>query len=540
MKHIVISDLEDQAPVIFRYPGTVEEVHVDGIITQDSFLHLLHQLYELKTLEIHVSTLHNLHLDKFTVGALELPNLMSLEISSSGFIESDAFQYNLSKIIANLIFLLGLVFPSLSYLGISFTFVPDLEKKVMAAIWKCILNHRETLRLLNIECPFMEPQAFGKPVRPEISSEVVEMDLTGASQVNLYSFHLFYWTKVGSTEFWRRFLKTQQNLQYIQFWCEGPFYYKFPYDVIKKNYYQLQTLSMNVDIQSYPDRQNKVPIDCSIFKGMPHLKTLALKGFLLEHQSPRDMLRPDLINIQGLAPRMETIKIMNLNILQVDVSKLVLENNPNLKILYLDNIGTHGDLGLSLDTLVRLLQRPSGSIQKIEVFESLNRKSLENGSQSPQESQHLDKGYRLIAKLLLKKDSKPSFRAYRTANNDFEIIYEDDENPDEGVQDEWVEQELKTKSSTHGPGTKRIVSSLTKPGIGRTGASIPIIENYNQRASVSSNDSRKSNLSNSNNHKSRGVKNLHSNNEIRADKTSGRRQSATNSISRKKNKRFVN
>ncbi|CAG7818350.1 unnamed protein product [Allacma fusca] len=498
IKNVVISDLDEASPLpSFRYPGLVEEVHIDGDITQENFLYLLHQLYELKTLEIHISSLHSLQLDQFTIGAIELPNLKSLEISTAAFIESDALQYNLSRIIANLIFILGLIFPSLSYLGVAFPFVPDLELNIMTAIWRCILNHRETLKLLNIECPFVQPQQFGK---------------------------------VGSTEFWRRFLKTQENLQYIQFWCEGPVYYKFPYDIIKKNYYLLQTLSMNVDIQSYPDRQNKVPIDCSIFKGMPYLKTIALKGYLVEHQNPKDLLRPDLINIQGLAPRMETIKIMNLNIDQADVSKLVLDNNPNLKILYLDNIGKHGTMGLTLETLVSLLQRPCGSIQKIEAFESINRKSLEQGMQSPKEPHHIDKGYRLITKILLKKESRPSFRAYRTSNNDFEIYYEDEEKDNHVGKDEWVEQELINKSSVNGPGTKRIVSSLMKPGIGRTGANIPITESNNGRVSISSDDSRKLK------YKNRSVKKLYSNNEIVLRDTSSRRPIAASSASRRKNK----
>ena len=467
IRSVYFSDLPEDPVPFFRYPRNVEEAHFDGSITQQNFSYLVSDLLELHTLQLHLSSLHYLNFDRPSVNSLDLPLLKSLEISSTGFTEEDTTIFNMKHILHNIISILrNCTFPSLIYLSVSAPLDVEHERKFTEALWQSVLLHRSTLEVINIECPFpnMEPRHNGqRRFFPGVNPDITSMDISGAKDLNLVSFHLFFFTRMGSTEFWRRVLKTQEILEYIQFWVEGQEYYKFPYDIVNNNCSQLQTLSLNVDIRSFADPYSKVPIDFNVFKDTPQLRVLALKGFLMEHVHPKYYLKTDIINVEGLPKAMETLKIMNLNVDKDDLRLLAMENK-SLKVLYLDNVGTEGNLGISLDVIVNLLKRSkSSSLESLEIFDGINEASLYGRSYDNTE----DKGFRLIAQLLLKKGLKPSLRAYRTPDSDFEIIYEDDsnvnsENGDFNLEssskyDSWAERELKTKSSHHGVGTKRLV-----------------------------------------------------------------------------------
>jgi hypothetical protein len=435
-----VSDLleADEATSNFTYPQKVEEIHLDGIITQNNFDKLIRPLRNLKLLEIHISSLENLYFER-KIGLsfyLHLPNLESLSISSYHFPSEYLAEFKMDRVILNFSLLLRMNFPSLNFLAVSVPLLRHKEHDITESILKCIKLHHRTLKSLNIECTLdADPEHVSYSLDNPPDFLRCEIELAGLKDVQLHSFHFLSTFKTLGTKIWKKFLQSQRKLEYLQFWCKEKFY-PLPTLLIHHNFRTLHTIALNIDPTMGSHRDSTVTqVDCAAFQKCSSLKTLVLKGKpreeltsdTLDHsgedETPKaNPQQPHFKNFQLIPKGLQQLRLIHLN-LSIKDCRIIVKEMQHLSKLYLQDIGEQNGLGMSLEDLAYLLSKKERVLTTIDIHSGIN---IQSAAEVSKRGRAEGGGYLTIIKILFKSSRPKSFRALLGENDEYDVVEEDD------------------------------------------------------------------------------------------------------------------
>jgi len=437
-----VSDLleSDETAEAFKFPNLVEEIHVDGMISHINFEKLIKPLRNLKLLEIHISSLQNLYLEKKITlpHYLYFEHLESLSISSYGLADETPDELKIDRVVLNFSLLLRMTYPNLSFLAVSIPLVRHREHEMIEAILKCLKIHQRTLKSLNLECSFEISTLPSHTLTTSNLTEFLrcEIEVSDLKDVQLHSFHFLSTYKTEGTRIWRTFLHNQKKLEYLQFWCKEKFY-PLPTLLIHHNFRTIHTLALNIDPMLGTHRNSiKTEIDCSTFQKCSLLRTLVLRG------KPRDMKDPNIppdvnhfTNFNALPKGLRSLRLSHLNLTTRDAGTIAREM-PNLAHLYLENVGETGNFGMALKDLAHILGKKDTTMKSIDIHDGINIQSLDDiKTKKPS-------GYAILVKLIFKANRPRSFRVVRSDTGEFDVVNEALSNDVALIEDEILHEDF--------------------------------------------------------------------------------------------------
>lgn len=327
----------------------------------------------------------------------------------------------MEKVMINICCLLSKTFPSLNYLAVSLPLLKDKDQELSQAVLKCIKTHHRTLKSLNIELTFDASFSLlddSKTTNKSTSftAEALLLSLSDSRMIQLHSFHYFSTYRMDSTLFWRNFMMTQEKLGYVQFWC-GEKYFPLPTQLILQNSSNLHTIALNINqLLATKTGVKRSHVDCGVFSKCYLLKTLVLKGKKVENRVPSSSSNckklADIKNCRLLPQGLEQIRIIHLKMCSTDTTALA-RNMSKLKSLYLEDIGSDGELGLALVDLVHLLGKPDRTLVHLDIHNGLNKTSFKDV--------HADDGFATVARILFKIQKPDSFCVRLQPDGEYDI-----------------------------------------------------------------------------------------------------------------------
>ena len=356
---------------VFEYPTMVINLWIDGFLTPAMYNKLVLPLTNLRYLAFHVSTLAILPLEGL---CLNFENLRHLMISMVSITYNDHPTNNL--VITNVLHLMQqpFTFVKLENLELHLPFFPSNAIEITQAIEGFTLRHKLSLRHLTVNVERNSSigvtdnpsQNHGQTVHPEITG----VNLSSCILECVYPNH-----------------PCMENLQRIM---NSQLYLKSMYCVtgykpltefggaLQKSFRTLTSIQISISSDISGDG-----VDLQHFASCTSLKLLGLLGPNIEDENPNlfeededeidgQMLTPNIKRAGFLPQTLEILKIFNLFLTTTDAG--IITRKPNLRVLYLKNVGRYGDLGLLYSDAVAVLAKKT--LKTINWTLCLNVKSV--------------------------------------------------------------------------------------------------------------------------------------------------------------------
>ena len=393
---IEYSETEVKNLPLFKYPNLVKRVSFDGFVSQETFVHLLDPICNLAYLELHLSSLEAIDLSS---AKLNFPKLQELIISSNNYTLEHMASRNLGQVMINCTNLLAVpYFPRLITLRLYIPIVVQKSAQLLRALFKFLLRHNTTMNMFLIRTD-VTVSLMDEDSRPHDPIDMTpEIILLKTHKLPLPIFRGTFWAgDLPFLDFFRGLLNQQRAMTWCGFVTHEDFR-PFPQHLIKQNYRTLQKLHLSIGVVDVAG--NSAPMDCVHLKECVSLEHIGFIGNRTVENTEGVMV-PDLSNAESLPKTLQFVEIYNILIGTQDVH-LMASALPRLRTLHLENIGVHGDLGMSAETLVYIMKE--NKIGKIGVLSGFNENSLRH--HAPEDEPLLR-----ITRLYLNKESKPSFVA---------------------------------------------------------------------------------------------------------------------------------
>ncbi len=369
----------------FKYPNLVRKISFIDYISESCFLNILRALTNLRHLALDLSSIHYLEFLNFSLEFLERLEILQIcngEYSSEWNEEVHPSKNEAKITLDNSNTLLSHIkFPNLRFLCIGFPIcLPGSRNAgLILAVFRCLLNHRETIRGLEILFDG-RLEALDDPDGEESGIALRTFDLETLSSVKLSSIVINLQDEHQTeelVEFWTGLLNTQAELQRCIFLPRGTeddavVELPLPTTAITANSRTLLAFKWFLD-ENW-DNQEMYFLDLAPFQTCSHLADL--------HLAAAGNNPSTLDSVPLLPPSLRTICIEGVNILKEDVETMV-TSLPNLQKLSLSSIGQTREYGMTMSTLKGIYERKA--LKKLVVsfgfnFESARTTAHENSS----------------------------------------------------------------------------------------------------------------------------------------------------------------
>lgn len=257
--------------------------------------------------------------------------------------------YSSSQIVGNLLVLLAHnQFPSLHNLAMEYPFdLKENASKVTDSLLEFLIKHQKTITKFKLCVNLFiteEPNDWDSAEdRNWVSKAKAASKLIKLKQMDLNICSIY---KVRLAKIWNAFVEAQNSLDSVSVMT-----FRLEQNVMRRiceqNFKTLVSIGLTRLVLSEEGRS--LPIDCTVFETCSLLKSLFLEGI------PANTVDPGIINVFKLPKTLEKVELGSLP-MYIQDSRRLLTEFPNMRNVFLGDIGHQGDFGVEVETIKQVIR----------------------------------------------------------------------------------------------------------------------------------------------------------------------------------------